>query len=359
MALDPAADWVAQARQVLQEEVAPLANAADRDPEVLRGLWQTLGRHNLLALRRPRVYGGPGLPEPAFRRFQEEVARASGALAFLQTQHQSAGSMIAKSENSEIKDSCLPCMASGDVAIGIGFSQLRRPGPPIMQARESDGGYRLTGTVPWVTGLDIFDQFLIGATLPSGEAVFGLVPFTNTDRDGGSIRFGTVMELAAMQSAQTVAAELHDFPLAHADVAFIRPPGWISGNDMINITLQGAFALGCAAAGIDLVRKAFERRRAEFLTETAEMLDAELSECRAAMAKTDDPEEERLRVRAWGIELAVRCAHAGIAAHSGAANSMAHDAQRVYREALVYTVSAQTTPIMEATLRRICARGGR
>ena len=39
-----------------------------------------------------------------------------------------------------------------------------------------------------------------------------------------------------------------------------------------------------------------------------------------------------------------------------AANSIHHPAQRVYREALVYTVSAQTTAIMEATLKRIVSR---
>jgi len=63
--------------------------------------------------------------------------------------------------------------------------------------------------------------------------------------------------------------------------------------------------------------------------------------------------DERLAVRAWAIDLAVRCAHAAVTASSGAANSLSHPAQRIYREALVYTVSAQTTPIMEATLKRL------
>jgi alkylation response protein AidB-like acyl-CoA dehydrogenase len=67
--------------------------------------------------------------------------------------------------------------------------------------------------------------------------------------------------------------------------------------------------------------------------------------------------EEKLQIRAWAIDLAVRCAHAGVAAHSGAANALSHPAQRVYREALVFTVSAQTTDIMRATLDRIARRG--
>ena len=132
---------------------------------------------------------------------------------------------------------------------------------------------------------------------------------------------------------------------------------------MINITLQGFFALGCARAGLDQLLAAWERKRSDFLKDAHDGLERELDECRRQTIlaqETGDEDvttDEKLRIRAWAIDLAVRCAHAGVAAHSGAANSVKHPAQRVYREALVYTVSAQTTGIMEATLRRLVERG--
>lgn len=46
----------------------------------------------------------------------------------------------------------------------------------------------------------------------------------------------------------------------------------------------------------------------------------------------------------------LRCANAAITVSSGAANYQDHPAQRVYREALVFAVSGQTTAVMEATL---------
>jgi len=342
---------------VLNEKVAPIANKADQSPDVLRTALAALADADLLALRRPLEYGGPAMSEPSFRLFQEAVARVSGALAFLQTQHQSAGSMIAKSENGTLKDRLLPGMASGQSLVGIGFSQLRRPGPPVLRAAKVATGYRLDGEVPWITGYGFYSEFLIGATLPDGQAIFGTVPFVDTDCEGGMIRFSDPMRLAAMESAQTVSARLEGFLLRPEDVAFIRPADWILRNDMINITLQGSFALGCAQAGIDIVRNAYDRRGAPFLLEAADRLMAELGECREAMRRQDDSEDERLRSRARAIDLAVRCAHAGVTASSGAANSMGHDAQRVYREALVYTVSAQTSAVMEATLARIVGRG--
>jgi hypothetical protein len=60
-----------------------------------------------------------------------------------------------------------------------------------------------------------------------------------------------------------------------------------------------------------------------------------------------------LHLRAWAIDLAVRCAHAAVTVSSGAANYSNHAAQRVYREAIVFTVSGQTTAVMEATLNRL------
>ena len=65
----------------------------------------------------------------------------------------------------------------------------------------------------------------------------------------------------------------------------------------------------------------------------------------------------RLDLRVRMIDLMVRCAHAAVVSSSGAANSVDHPAQRIFREAMVFSVSAQTGPIMEATLERIAGRG--
>ena len=192
------------AETFLRTEVAPNANVIDRDPVALKNALDGLCRLSLMALRRPVEFGGPALSESDFRLFQESVARYSGSLAFLQTQHQSAVSMIAKGENEALKARTLPKMADGTLLVGIGFSQLRRPGPPMLRAETRPGGFRLNGSVPWVTGFGFYHQFLIGAALPDGQAVFGVVPFSDCD----GIKLGPIMRLAAMESPQTVTAEV-------------------------------------------------------------------------------------------------------------------------------------------------------
>jgi len=324
----------------------------DRDPEVLRQALRGMAELGLLALRRPNDYGGPDVSDIDFRYFQEAVARRSGALSFLQTQHQSAVSLIAKGMNDHLKSEYLLKMADGEKLVGIGFSQLRRPGPPIMTASHAPGGYTLDGQVPWITGWTFFPEYLVAASLPDGRALFAVVPFS--EQKGA--RVSPPMRLAAMESAQTVSMEYSGFFVAHEQVSAIQPVGWIRNNDQINVALQRHFALGCCQAGLDILLQAAERRGLPFVKEVHDELAAELERCRAVAGvdpKDGQATEERLEARAWTIELAVRIAHAAVASCSGAANSLAHPAQRVYREALVYTVSAQTTAVMEATLRRL------
>ncbi|AIE85639.1 acyl-CoA dehydrogenase family protein [Fimbriimonas ginsengisoli] len=344
-----------ESKRYFREEVAPKAQLIDQDPAMVAEAMRGLCERDLMALKRPAKFGGPEMSEPMFREYQEEIARTSGALAFLTTQHQSAVAMLSSCENQDLAAEYLPQMGDGGKLVGIGFSQLRRGGPPIMRAEPVDGGYRLEGHVPWITGGGLFPEFMIGAALPDGRSVFGIVPLEDRERE---IKVSPPMRLAAMESANTVSAEFSGFFLPKERVAYIRPPNWIKNNDQINVALQGHFALGCAQAGIDIVRQAGEKKGISFLTDAAAALEQELADCHVATAEAqksvdEETTDERLRVRAWAIELAVRCAHAAIAASSGAANSLSHPAQRVYREALVYTVSAQTTAVMEATVRRL------
>jgi alkylation response protein AidB-like acyl-CoA dehydrogenase len=364
-----------EAKRFLKAEVVPVAELIDRDVEALHRVVDRMGELGLLALKRPERFGGPEMSEPLFRIFQEEMARASGTLAFLTTQHQSAVSMIANGENDALKQEYLPKMANGERLVGIGFSQLRRSGPPIMRAKRVEGGYLLDGHVPWITGWTFFPEFMIGAMLPDGQAVFAVAPLVDLDQEtifqgqsasdesftDGQVRISPPMQLAAMGAAMTVTAEFSNFMVRDEKVAFLRPAGWIQNSDMINIALQGHFAIGCAMAGIDVVRQNAIKKPFCFLEDAVDALESELAALKMATAQAqksadDSTTPERLQVRAWAIDFAARCAHAAIAASSGAANSIDHPAQRIYREALVFTVSAQTPQVMEATLNRLTSR---
>ncbi|WP_013322160.1 acyl-CoA dehydrogenase family protein [Gloeothece verrucosa] len=341
-----------------QDIIAPQANLLDQSPQALKKALQGMGERGLLALRVPQEWGGAGVSELTYRHFQMLISRYSGALSFLQMQHQSAGSQLVASEHEALKQEYLPRMGSGEVLLGIGFSHLRRAGEPVMKATPVEGGYILSGIVPWVTGLGFFDDCIMAATLPDGQALYGVIPLREMDQPGGGqIRFSEAMELIVVGSTNTVRSELKQWFLAADRVVCIQPANAIQENDAKNVLHHGFFALGCAQAALDIVERVYYQKQLPFIAEAFNRLSDELETCRHKMLIATAIEgafdDEGLPLRAWAINLAGRCARAAVAVSSGAANGLDHPAGRVYREALLFTVAGQTTAVMEATLEQL------
>jgi kynurenine formamidase len=160
-----------------------------------------------------------------------------------------------------------------------------------------------------------------------------------------------------MTSTNTVTATLTNWFLPAENVVFIKPAGWIHENDRKNVLRATFLATGCALAGLDIVEFAAKKKSLPFITDAFQSLGRELNTCRTAIRKAQQNSDlsftERLQLRAWAIDLAARISHAAIAVSSGAAIYSHHNAQRVYREALVFTVTGQNSAVMKATLERL------
>ncbi|MBF2029247.1 MAG: acyl-CoA/acyl-ACP dehydrogenase [Oscillatoriales cyanobacterium C42_A2020_001] len=338
----------------LRDRILPQANTLDQNAVALRAAFLALGQQRWLGLKIPAIWGGYEVNAIAFQQFQEAIARVSGALAFLQAQHQSAGAFISRSQNHELKQEYLPRMAMGEIAVGVGFSHLRRAGSPLLKALPVEGGYQLHGTIPWITGYSIFQWFIGAAVLPDDCAVYGMMPFVPQQTATDSLHFSDPMALAAMTATNTVTATLNHWFLPQTQVLFTTPANAIHHNDVQNVLQHSFYALGCARAGLDVVEQVAQRRSQPFLHTAYAALNQELTTCRQAIYQAAAQSfGDRLQLRAWAIELAGRCAHAAVAVSAGAANSLHHPAQRIYRESLVFTVAGQTPAVMEATLHRL------
>ena len=340
-----------------QQQVTSQANEIDRHPQALKSALQAMGDRSLLALKVPSKLGGAGLSELDYRRLQILMARASGALTFLQTQHQSAAAMLAKSSNQSLQQQFLPQAATGNSLIGVGFSQLRRP-TPLITATPTRGGYLITGEVPWITGYDFFTHFILGATLPDGRELYGMLPLQNRLQGSeGKISLSKPMALMAMTATNTVSAQINQWFLSRDRLITIKPAGSIHQSSRKNILNHGLFALGCAYAGLDVLQTMGEQKQLVFLQESWESLTAEVKRCEhqaiTSLTKSDATYQQRLQLRAWAIDLAERSSLAAVIASSGAANYLNSSAGRIYREALLFSVSGQTTDVMEVSLKRL------
>ena len=342
----------------LDREITPFANEIDRSPQSLQIALQKMSDLSLLALKVPTELGGSSWSELDYRRLQVMMARTSGALTFLQTQHQSAAVMLAKSDNQELKQKLLPYMATGKVLIGVGFSHLRRQGIPMVAAREVSSGYEITGEVPWITGYNFLDRFILGATLEDGRELYGILPLkTVLGDEKGGITVSLPMKLMAIASSNTVSAKIDRWHLEKDSIVSIKPAGSIHQSSRHNILNHGWYALGCAYAGLDILSSLAAKKQLDFLEIAWQNLDREVKQAEqlALNLATKDSihYQEKLELRGHLINLASRCAQAAIIASSGAANYLETNAARVYREALLFAVSGQTEDVMEISIRKL------
>jgi len=323
----------------LRETLADQADALDTDSDALATALAALGQQGLLGLKVSRVRGGEGWTGGDFLAWQRACARTSGALAFLQAQHQSACAVASVSPNPLIQTHWLPLLASGQHTSGIAFSHLRRPGPVLAAARVT-GGWRLEGTAPWVTGHDLFTDCTTAAAVPEQDGtLFVLHPF----EEQPGLRVGPVLELAAFTAANTVTLTFDDYFVPDDRVVAIAPADWVSAKDRLGVASQGMLALGCAYGAADLLGG---QGVGAALLEELGGLQAEL----LALVDDGDRYSQALGVRARVITLMGRCAHAAVAAAAGSANLAGHPAQRIWREALVFTVLSQSPDVRRATL---------
>ncbi|HEY7061523.1 MAG TPA: acyl-CoA dehydrogenase family protein [Chloroflexota bacterium] len=360
---------LARARALAADVLAPRANAADQADRPPVKQVRALAAAGLLGLTVPARYGGHEAPRAVVRAYTEILAAACGLTTFVQQQHLSACRLIAGGTNAALQADCLPAFAAGARLCGVAFSHLRRPGPPLLRATPApDGGWVLDGTAPWFTGWGLMDEVVLGGTLPDGRLLYVLAPLDA----GPALTPSPPLRLCAFNASATVAlhcrglrvgAERHVKTTARADLATADRGG------VLDVTPQ---TFGVALAASALVRALAAERDSTVLRATADALDAEREAARQAvetwLAVPSAPEQAAgvgggyaagLRLRAGCLALAVRAAHAAVAATGGGANARDQAAQRLYREAMAYTLLMQTADVQAATLDRLAADAAR
>ena len=348
-----------RAQHIADTVLEPRAQQTDRSPEPPRENIHVLAEAGLVALTTPREYGGHAASGACMRAFTEIMTAACGTTWFTLTQHLGACAMIAGSKNPSLRERFLPDMAAGRHLVGVAFGHLRRP-QPMLRAEPVTGGYLLTGVAPWVTGWPLLAGVVYGATLPDERHVY---LYASTEPTG-ALCSSTPLALCAMNASATTEVCLNNLFVPDENFIKFSSREEMARGDTSGIAGAISAPLGCARGSLKVLRKAAEKRQIPFLQDAADALEAELSACRAngfrwADGPKDIPEYKpnALTARAWAIELGVRAAHMAVAASSGGANSLDHPAQRLFREAMFYTVIAQTQDTMAATLDRL-VRGG-
>ena len=317
-------------------------------------------RAGLLGATAPVQAGGGGAGLPVARAITEQLAGACGTTWFVTAQHAMPLGAVLRAAERGAAGSWVRPLAEGSTLAAVAVSHVRRGGPPAVTARPDGDGWRVDGSVGWLTSWGLADVLLLAARAEDC-LVMALLPA----HDVRGASSGAPMRLAAMQGTRTTTMALDGLHVAAEQVLEVVPaPQWLAADaDRTANVVPAVFGL-LGSICRDLVT-ASDRPGAGAAAEVglrAAELGASLREQAYRLLDEVPPGErveERLRLRAEALHLLVGTSGALVAAWAGAAISLDHPAQRYAREALFHLVQAQTAPVRAATLGVWAERTGR
>jgi alkylation response protein AidB-like acyl-CoA dehydrogenase len=360
-------ELLALAGEIADTVLEPRAEAVDQSGEPPAENLRALANAGLAGVTTPLKWGGQACSGTFQREFTEIVAAACGTTWFVLTQHLGACSMLAGSSNPLLRETYLRAMAAGNHYVGVGFGHLRRP-EPMLRALPTAGGWILNGVAPWVTGWPLLKGVVYGAVLPEEDGDTGDQKHVYVYVEAGesATQHSTPpLPLCAMNASATTEVHLEDHFVPEDQFVKYSSRAEMMRGDERGIAGPPAHILGCARGSLKQLRTIAAKRPAlTVIADAAAAFSAEIDACRAECERWAEIPDKRdpaykpnaLKARAWAIDLGVRTAHAALAASGGAANSLDHPAQRRFREAMFYTLTAQTADIMGATLLRLTER---
>ena len=275
-------------------------------------------------------------------RAMAEVSRVCGATGFMVWCQQVCGLYLQQSGNPALTGAVLAAHAAGQRLGGTGMSNPMKAyagiEPLLLKATRAEGGYRIQGTLPWVSNLgpDHYAGVLAAVEGEAAEVMFLL----RCDAPGVELR--NCPSFSAMEGTNTWAIRCHDVFVGHDHVIAHPAKPWVARVRAGFILLQTGFGLGVVQGAIDAmwrVEPALGHVN-RFLEDRPDELQAELDALWAridALAATpfdtsNDFFISVLDARAHASELALRAAQSSLL-HAGARGYLlSSDVQRRVRE---------------------------
>jgi alkylation response protein AidB-like acyl-CoA dehydrogenase len=320
----------------------------------LRSNIHHLIRAGYIGARVPVEYGGLGLSISAQRETLKLISAACGVTAFTQQQLHAGPTFVGACKDEELKKELLPKFTSGKEICGVGFSHLRRSGPPKVQAIRTADGFRINGVLPWISAWSLLDSFILGATVDGGNVIFCYLPIKEYRN---SLFASTPLALSTMTASETVQVSLTDINLPSRYVLAEHSSDYMTREDYLNITGHIELPLGCALGSASFLRTLGQKTDRPSFVVTAEKIERKAAELESAAlfwnrSRQAEPDyhSKALQARTGVITLAINAAAAAVAAVGGSGHLVTSPAQRRFRESAFYATQAQTQDIQQSLL---------
>jgi alkylation response protein AidB-like acyl-CoA dehydrogenase len=330
-------DILTAVRRLADDVLFPGAMRVDGLDAVPAAHLDALAAEGLYGVSVPERAGGLGLDLRTTCAVTEELASGCLATTFVWLQHRGLTlTLAADSTPAALRDQWLGPACQGKVRGGIALTGLI-PGPPRLRARPAEGGWRVDGEAPWVTGWGLTDLLLVVARGPA-ESVVSLI-LDAVAQPGLKV---TRQRLAAVNASVTVQLDFDGVVVPPERLVVQEPFDPAESLRPDRLRINGSLALG-------LVRRCCQLMGPG-------PLDDELAACRARLDSALGADVAAMaQARAAACELAVRSA-AALAVQDGSKSIMADQhPSRLAREALFLLVFGSRPPIKSALLQRLGA----
>jgi alkylation response protein AidB-like acyl-CoA dehydrogenase len=245
----------ASVRRLTRDKIAARAREIDETGEYPQDVFEAFRDAGLLSLCIPEEYGGAGAGLLGLTVAIEEVAKHSNVcgLMLLLTRLPTGAIMIAGTE--EQKQRYLPSIASGDTRAAFALSEPQA-GSDVMGQRTRavrvDGGWRVTGTKCWISGVRQADWYCVAAKTSEDPASRGHDSMTIflVDRKAEGVSIGTIDRKMGVKGIDTGELVLDSVFVPDSDVL-----GEVGG---FRVVMEGLNAMRpiVAARGIGLAEGA-------------------------------------------------------------------------------------------------------